>query len=186
MKEFEFPKSINGERIKLKKMTHGYDEAFFNLIMSDKKRIGQFLSKYSEIHSIDDIRGFIDKDIKKWKNKTDFNYAMIDKFSGEFMGRVGIINIEWRHESVEIGALVGKDYEGMGYVSEFIRLAEKIVFSYNFHRIKTACSDGNIRSCSMIEKNGYVFEGVMRESYRVVDQFHNMRVYSKLISEYKE
>jgi len=184
MKEFEFPKKLEGERIKLKKMTHDYDKPFFDLVMRDKERLGQFLNKYSDINSIEDIISFIDKDIKKWKNKTDFNYALIDKFTGEFMGRVGIIHVEWKHENVELAAIVGKDYEGIGYVSEFIKLAEDYVFSHGFHRIKASASEGNVRSCAMIEKNGYIFEGVMRESYRVGYQFHNIRVYSKLKSDY--
>ena len=56
----------------------------------------------------------------------------------------------------------------------------------NLNRMEALVGPNNIASIKVIEKNGFVKEGIMRGHYKVGDGYEDSLIYSVLKSEYKE
>lgn len=111
----------------------------------------------------------------------------IDTLDGEFIGNMGIHNINWRSREGGTGSLIGnKEYWGKGYGAD----AKMLVLYHAFyclglHRISSSVYDFNGRSYSCLEKTGYVREGVKRNSIFAEGKFHDRYMYGILEDEFK-
>jgi predicted acetyltransferase len=60
-----------------------------------------------------------------------------------------------------IGYDVSPEYRKRGYGTEILRLALREIRKYNIDDLLITCSEDNIASCKIIEKNGGVFEKIL-------------------------
>ena len=119
-------------------------------------------------------------------NRTFANFQMIEKNSGKIIGWCGYHTWATDHYRAEIGyRMAGEEYKNKGFMSE----ALKAVLHYGFtvmklHRSEALVADYNIPSVSLLKKNKFTREGVLREHYLVNGVFEESVMYSLLISEY--
>lgn len=81
----------------------------------------------------------------------------------------------------ELGYWMGQPYAGQGYMAESLGLVIAHVFSaLGLHRIEAACIPENTRSIRLLEKAGFVREGVMRSYLRINGQWRDHYLYALL------
>ena len=92
------------------------------------------------------------------------------------IGSTGLINIDWRNRSGELGIVIGKrDYLGQGYGKEAVDLLLGFGFNeLNLHRIGLQVFDFNERAMSSYRKSGLVEEGRLREAFYREGSFHDI------------
>lgn len=103
---------------------------------------------------------------------------------------IGNISVE-RQENIhyrtgELGYYIDEKYWGKGIMSEAVRLICEYVFSHSdIIRIFAEPFSYNIASCKVLEKNGFVCEGILRKNAIKGGQILDMKLYA-LIKEEKD
>ena len=87
-----------------------------------------------------------------------YEYAVIYKATGEYIGNVGLINIDRNHWHGDISYYIDNRYTNLGIATEASRFNE-----LGFHKINGVCMSMNKASRRVMEKLGMKYEGTLRE-----------------------
>ncbi len=117
-------------------------------------------------------------------------YFMLGAFAcatGAFVAQIYIGTVNWNTPEFEVGYFVDQAYQGQGYVSEALQAALSFIFNHlRAHRVRLECSDTNIRSFRVAERNGFSCDAHLRENRREPDgSYTGTLIYSMLRSEYE-
>lgn len=107
----------------------------------------------------------------------------------EYIGNMGVFNIDKKTRSAEIGYWLDQKFTRNGYMTEAVGVIEKEFFlNIKLNRIQIKCDERNIPSSSVAKKTGYILEGKYREdSYsEYFKDFRNTLIFSKLKADYKK
>ena len=86
----------------------------------------------------------------------------------------------------EIGYWLASGLQGSGVMTRSCRAIVAYGFaSAGLHRIEIRCEPGNVRSCAIPERLGFVYEGTLRQTARMYERFADHRVYSMLEPEWR-
>ena len=114
---------------------------------------------YTEADAEDFIRAMLSAD----KNKTFAFAIMLD---GKVIGSIGVFRQENIHfRTAEMGYYIGEKYWGNGYMTEAVNLACNHVFeNTDIIRIYAEPFAYNTASCRVLEKAGFVCEGILKSN----------------------
>ena len=174
-------KTIKTERLILRRLTpEDYNYMFEHF---SKEDIMQLLGHTS------------DEEFLKEKSKYEKGYAthnrsfalfqIIDKASMTIIGGCGFHNWYPDHRRAEIGYnLKTDDFKKKGIMTE----ALKAIIDYGFttmklHRIEALVGTENIPSLKLMEKFGFIKEGVLKEHYYIDNTFVDSVLFGKLSQE---
>jgi ribosomal-protein-serine acetyltransferase len=96
------------------------------------------------------------------------------------MGNIGVHSISWENNRCELGYWILGKHQGSGFVSDAVKTLEKMLFEIGFHRIEIQCDPANVRSAAVPLRNGYQFEGVLRDRTLECDRYRDSAMYAKL------
>lgn len=111
------------------------------------------------------------------KSRTDVQLGIAIKETGELVGIIGIHKIDWIHRHGDISIIIGDSRQwGKGIATEAIALVVEHGFKkLNLHKLTAGMWATNEGSRRSFEKNGFVLEGTLRESFfyksRYVDEW---------------
>lgn len=141
------------------------------LRMSDKKRLAElannekigpnlrdgFLYPYTEA----DAESFLEK----FTNQDPVTYFAIE-YKGEYVGNISLVPCQNIYRmSAEIGYFIGEPYWNKGIVTTAVNLIAEYGFKHlGIIRIHTGVFEYNAASQRVLEKCGFVKEGVFRKS----------------------
>jgi ribosomal-protein-alanine N-acetyltransferase len=99
----------------------------------------------------------------------------------ELMGTIGLWNLQPAHHRAEVGYGLHPRYAKQGFMAE----ALAAVIDYGFtrlrlHSLEAHVDPANTASTRLLEKHGFVREGLFRENYHFQGQFLDAAVYSLL------
>ena len=101
---------------------------------------------------------------------------------GQAVGGIGVmLHSDVERCSAEIGYWLGEEYWGLGIMTEALNAVAEYSFrEFVLTRIYAVPFAGNISSCRVLEKAGFVLEGILRRSAIkngvVVDQLMYSRI----------
>lgn len=103
------------------------------------------------------------------------------EFHGEFIGSIGITpQTGWKEHTAEIGYWLGERYWGNGIATEALQLMTHMVFSdMNYKKLFAGVLGANRASIRVLEKCGYVLEGVFKQDVFKGGQYHDIHHYAK-------
>lgn len=180
----EFP-IIETKRFRLKKLVDEYKESLINLFSDDD------VMKYSgtEVLDAEKQAEFYLKKIKSmYKERQGIRWAIINKESNEFIGDIGLYNIDFYSNNTEVGYSILKKFWRQGVVTECIKEIEKFAFEkLNMNRIIAMIDKNNIPSIKLVEKLGFYRDGILREHYynKSKNEYISICVYSVIKSDIK-
>ena len=90
--------------------------------------------------------------------------------------------VDLQNEFAEIEYCIGSAYQGRGYATE----ACKEIIRYGFdeiglHKVQICCRTTNQKSRNVIEKCGLVYEGTLRDYFRMSDGVFEGRMYYSIL-----
>lgn len=178
----EFP-VLKTKRFILKKMDENYFESLVNLF-SDKD-----VMRYSgsEVVDVDKhVKFYLEKINTMYNTKRGIRWAIIDKSTNNFIGDIGVYNIDLYSNNTEIGYTIGKSYWRHGVATECIKEIEEFAFRrLSMNRIIAMIDKNNTPSVNLAEKLGFFRDGVLREHYynHLSKEYVSICVYSVIKSD---
>ncbi len=123
----------------------------------------------------------------KTYDRTICAFLMVQKDTGETIGRCGYHNWYVAHRKAEIGYLIMKEENKQkGYMSEALKAILNYGFgNMNLNRIEACTSPSNIASQAVLKKYGFVQEGYLRQHFVRTDVAEDSLIFSLLKEEYK-
>ncbi len=103
------------------------------------------------------------------------------EWNGEFVGSVGISpQSGWRKHVAEIGYWLGEAYWNQGIATAAIRQMSTIAFEeFGFDKLFAPVLAPNRASMKVLEKNGYLLEGILRGEVVKNDRVFDIHYYAK-------
>jgi len=114
---------------------------------------------------------------KMQRSRADVQLGIVMADGGRLIGTVGIHKIDTTHRHGDISIVIGDtSVQGKGLASEAIGLMVAHGFEkLNLHKLTAGMWAGNAGSRRAFEKNGFVLEGTLRQSFwqgdRWVDEY---------------
>lgn len=129
----------------------------------------------------DELRQIIDAKSYDWLGFL----PIYEKETSKYIGEAGIIDCNWNANRCEIGYNLLPEYWGKGYATEVTSFFVKNAFEVQkFERIEALVIQENIASCRVLEKNGFILEGVLRNFNKNGNMYRNVCYYSIISSDY--
>jgi ribosomal-protein-alanine N-acetyltransferase len=121
-------------------------------------------------------------------NRTFILFLLIDKSYNTIIGRCGIHNWNIEHRRAEIGYnITHETFKRKGLMSEAVATIIEYGFTkLNLNRLEAIVGSSNTPSLKIMEKFGFIQEGIMRQHYPANNGFEDSILFSKLQEAYKK
>lgn len=127
---------------------------------------------------LDDIRAYA-------AAGTLFQWGIARREDDVVVGTTTLYQIDAAHRRAEIGFALARKAWGRGLAGEAVgRLIEYAFNDMDLHRIEADPDPGNTASIRLLEKQGFKYEGLMRERYFLGGQAMDAAIYGLLRREW--
>ncbi|WP_413575059.1 GNAT family N-acetyltransferase [Bdellovibrio sp. HCB290] len=175
------PSALNGPKVSLEKHSSALAPEMFKTIDANREHLKN-MPWIQFTNTVEDSKKWIDVTFAEWDNLALFDYGIY--FEGKYIGSAGVHNIHWENKNCELGYWISKEFEGRGLISEVVKMLESACFKQGFHRVEIRCFSFNDASARVALKNGYKFEGELREDSLVNGEYQSTKVFGKLRGEW--
>lgn len=124
-------------------------------------------------------------DAERWidfidKNPVYLAFAIADE--KELIGAIGAVPFDDVHRfSAEVGFWLGEPFWNKGIISEALKLFCNYLFTqHKFIRLTANVFEGNRASMRVLEKNGFVLEGILKQNIYKENKFLDNYVFGLL------
>lgn len=182
-----FKDELRTDRITLKRHVFSVDLAktIFSVVDSNRDHLSPWFIWMNNTSKVEDTVKFLLDSEREFKAGNKIEYGIY--FEDEFVGGIGIFNIDKFKKSAELGYWLSSDFTRKGIMSEAVALVERELFLvWGLNRIQIKCDVQNVASGGVAKKCGFVFEGTLREDdfSKFYDSFRSTHVFSKLKSDF--
>lgn len=145
------------------------------------KEVSRFIG-WRLMNTLEETSNFIQVMLKREADETHLYATVVLKETNEVIGTVMIFDFDKEANKAEIGYVFHKAYWGKGYGSESLALLSDYAFKeLHLHKLHAAVVDVNIGSARILEKNGFVFEGRLKDHYFIEDNYYDGLLYGKIV-----
>ncbi len=177
-----FP-TLETERLDLVEITVVHTQSYFDIMSRDDVTLYYGMESLT---SIDEASKIIESFGNGFHSKRGIRWGMILKETGEYIGSVGLNNLNIVSKKAEVGYELHPSYWGKGLTTE----AVKAILQYSFdeldlYRMGAITYPQNTASTKLLEKIGFQKEGLLRGYLFQYSRSHDAFVFSILQSEWK-
>jgi len=141
--------------------------------------VHKYTEQKNKRHSLKDIKDFV---IKKNKSKNEFLYGIFVKKNKSNIGNIKLGPINFIHKFAEISYFIGeKELWGKGCAAKAIREIIKIARKKKLKKLKAGFYEKNFGSKKVLEKNGFIKEGVLKSEILYKNKRYNSYIFGKLL-----
>jgi ribosomal-protein-alanine N-acetyltransferase len=176
--------NIETQRLCLRRFANEDVESVFRNWASDP----QLQDAYGEpaYEKREDVKVWIDQAVQSY-GKGAYRWAIIEQRSGECIGQIAFFLVDEKNQFCEIEYCIGRDFQRRGFAVEATRAVIDYGFARaHFHRIQICCRESNLASKGVIEKCGFVYEGMLRDYFYRQGSFESRLYFSLLEEEYRQ
>ncbi|MGI6014291.1 MAG: GNAT family N-acetyltransferase [Oscillospiraceae bacterium] len=111
---------------------------------------------------------------------TDTTFAFAITLDDKVIGSIGVFRQENIHNrTAEMGYYIGEPYWGNGYMTNIVKQVCRYIFKHtDIIRIYAEPFAHNIASCRVLEKAGFLCEGVLRSNAIKCENIVDMKMYA--------
>jgi ribosomal-protein-alanine N-acetyltransferase len=91
-----------------------------------------------------------------------FYWSMRALADDRFIGVCDLSEIDWRHHRAEVGFMLGREAWGQGFAQEAMQAVVSYAATRGLRRLLARTHLGNRRSDALLERLGFVEEGLLR------------------------
>jgi ribosomal-protein-alanine N-acetyltransferase len=152
------PEQIETQRLLLRKPCSADARAIFERYASDAE-VTRLLS-FPRHRSLDDTRAVLAFSESEWQRWPAGPYLIESREDGRLLGGTGF-GFETPFQA-EVGYVLAKDAWGRGYATEALGAVVRIGRELGVARLQALCHIEHQRSRRVLEKCGFVMEGILR------------------------
>ena len=170
--------SLEGRNIYFKPLNAIDAEAIHSYASDEnvKRFIGWPLMK-----SLEETRSHIEEMLKRESAGTHLYASVALKSTQEIIGTVMIFNFDREANHAEIGYVFHSKHWGKGYGTESVALMSDFAFEIlALHKIHARVVDANVGSARILEKNGFLLEGRLKDHHFIEGRYYDSLIYGKL------
>lgn len=169
---FKVSIKIETERLILKNYCENDLENMYRL--KSEPLVWKFSTKITS-NKIEDSKSSLESVLKNYaKNNDDFQ-ALFLKDSGDYIGEAGILTFNNQNNRAVVGYNLLPKYWNNGYATEITKALVKYLFDYTkTERIEALALEANKASRKVLEKSGFVLEGLLRNFTYINNQYSNV------------
>jgi ribosomal-protein-alanine N-acetyltransferase len=154
-----FPRELRAERILLR-APRAEDAAVIFARYASDAQVTRFLCWPSH-RSVDDTRAFLSVAMRQWNEGTGFAFLIESRDGARLIGSVGLTMNE--PHCATTGYALASDAWGHGFATEALCALMKNAFEAPFlMRVQALCHTAHAASENVLEKSGFVREGILR------------------------
>jgi ribosomal-protein-serine acetyltransferase len=154
-------------------------QEIYTLIDRNRERLRRWLTFVDHSNSADTERAFIKNGLHQFANDQGFHCGIV--YKGKLAGNIGMLPVDLRNRSTEIGYWLDQDAEGKGLVTTACRAFLDHCFNQmNLNRVVIRTAPGNERSQAVAKRLGAIHEGTQRQSIELQGRFIDQEVFSLL------
>lgn len=171
---------ILGERIILRRCEVAFTEEIFAAAIESKGgEFTRWMPWCHENYKIKETKTFLENCESNWEKKEEFNFAVFEKVSGEFVGLTSLNAFNSIHNFYNLGYWIRVSQQKNGFASESARLLAQIAFNeQEINRIEILVAVENLPSQKTAEKAGATREGILRNRLKIGKRIHDAVIYS--------
>jgi len=150
--------------------------------LANNEKISQNLRDgFPHPYSLSDAKSFIEKCLDQ---KITTTFAI--EYKGEYVGNIGIMTgQDVYRKSAEIGYFIGEKYWNKGIATKAVKLITEYGFTeLELMRIYTGIYEYNTASMRVLEKCGFIKEGIFKKAIVKNNQILDEHRYSKINPKY--
>jgi ribosomal-protein-serine acetyltransferase len=152
-------------------------EELYALIDRNRERLRPWMTFVDNATSPDAERAFAKVGLHQFADDQGFHCSII--YKGNIVGGIGMMPIDLRNRSTEIGYWLDEEAEGKGLVTASCRVILDHCFNnMQVNRVVIRTAPGNKRSQSVAHRLGARHEGTQRQSVMIQDEFLDHEVFS--------
>lgn len=140
-----------------------------------------------KIDAMDEVEEYIDKNIKNYKQRELGIWAIEYKEDRKMIGSIEYN--EWNpiYQNANIGYVVHQEYHNKGIATEALKKVIDFGFeNMELNRIQIDCVKENTASSRVMQKNGLIYEGTLRQAGKYKGNYVDKDIYSILRQEWKK
>lgn len=158
----DFPQ-LETDRVRLRKLKLTDAPSMFSYFSKDE------VTKYYDLDtfiSVKQAEELIERLLYRYEMRKQIRWAIVLKETDQLIGTCGFHAIEEEHWKAEIGYELHPDFWGKGIMTEVIQAAIQYGFNeIGLNRIEAFYDPENISSARVLEKNGFIYEGLLRKRF---------------------
>ncbi|MDI1329533.1 GNAT family N-acetyltransferase [Pseudomonas sp.] len=130
----------------------------------------------------EEIRKGFDHRLPEWTPQSDhwLCLVVIDKASEQELGVSGFRILSPGH--AEVGTLLLPDFQGRGFGTQSRQAIIDYAIAIGLDSLESTVTDGNIASCKVLEKCGFVFERRVPQAYQIGEQWFDDLIYQRRLT----
>lgn len=116
----------------------------------------------------------------------EFSFGIYEKGSEKLIGHISLYAIKrMPYSSAFVGYSMDQQFVGRGIATEAVKLVMELAFvSLKLHRVEAYIAPGNVASIRVIEKAGFIKEGLLRKLLFINGDWIDHYMYAILEEEY--
>lgn len=182
-KVFSNLETIETDRLKLRRMMTRDANDIFEY--ASDPEVAKYVT-WEHHRSVADSLHFVRMILNSYNRGDPAPWGIVFKENNKLIGTGGYHWWLIEHGRAEIGYAISSRYWNMGIMTEALECMIKFGFEKMLlNRIEARCYIKNTASERVLQKCGMKFEGIMRESMFVKNEFQDLKLYSILKSEYE-
>ena len=179
---FESFPELNTQRLILRQITQEDDKSLLE-VLSDEDTC-KYLT-HNAVNDIEGIKRMIGGMQRFFDEKQRIRWGIAQKTDNVLIGHCGFFDIDRFNCSAEISYCIKRELWGQGLMTEAVDAMLRFGFEdYGLNRIVANVIKDNAGSVKVLQKLGFVQEGILRESLLKNGQYHDLIAFSILKSEY--
>ena len=158
-------------------------EELFALVDRNREHLRSWMPFVDNATSVDAERAFAKSGLHQFADEQGFHCNII--YRGKLAGGIGMMPVDLRNHSVEIGYWLDKEAEGNGLITTSCRaLLEHCFNKMQLNRVIIRTVIGNVRSQAVAHRLGAKHEGRQRQSMMIQGKLMDNEVFSILREEW--
>ncbi len=133
-----------------------------------------------------EAEGLIAEILDAFAQRTMLNWMVTQRDDEAVVGTCTLFRFDPRHRRAEIGYSLRSDLWGRGYAREAVTLALDWAFAtLGLHRIEADIDPRNDASRALLQRLGFVSEGLLRERYFVGEAVSDTEIFGLLAEDWR-
>ncbi|WP_114571273.1 GNAT family N-acetyltransferase [Exiguobacterium flavidum] len=174
------------EEVSLRMLNQSDAEEFYNLTISSKTYLKEWLGWLDYIETVEDTAQNISARLKAFAENGGHPKSFAIIHNGEIAGTIGFNDLDKNNKIGVVGYWLGENFQGKGIMSR----AFEAIIDYGFkeldlNRIEVSVATENIKSRALPERFGFTEEGKLRQAEWLHDRYVDHVVYGLLAEEWR-